>query len=48
MADACGIEAMEKQTDEFAKFIAAHTRFSTWGEMLKAAGASYTKRKLGL
>jgi hypothetical protein len=48
MADACGIEAMEKQTAEFAKFISTHTRFGTWREMLEAAKAAYIKRKLGL
>jgi len=48
MVDACGVEAMEKQTGEFAKFIATHTRFGTWREMLEAANARYFKRKLGL
>ena len=47
MLDASGIENTEEISGEkFSKFIATHTRFSTWGEMTKMAGAEYIKREL--
>lgn len=49
MFDASGIENSEEiGNDKFSKFVAAHTRFSNWEEMLKAAGIEYIKRQLGL
>lgn len=49
MVDTCGIEKLkEPNNPEFIKFISAHTRFSTWEEMLEKAITRYTKRKLSL
>ena len=49
MLDASGIENKEEiGNEEFSKFVATHTRFSNWEEMLKAAGPEYVKRQLGL
>jgi hypothetical protein len=49
MLDASGIENEEEfGNEEFSKFVAIHTRFSNWEEMLKAAGPEYVKRQLGL
>ena len=47
--DAGGIQNKKAlSSKKFSKFIATHTRFSTWEEMIKAAGVEYAKRKLGL
>jgi hypothetical protein len=49
MIDASGVKNQEEiGNDKFSKFIATHTRFSDWEEMLKTAGAEYYKRQLGL
>jgi len=49
MFDASGIENTEEISNEkFSKFIATHTRFSTWGKMIELAHTEYIKRKLGL
>jgi hypothetical protein len=49
MFDASGIENPEEiDSKKFSKFVATHTHFANWEEMLKVAGAEYTKRQLGL
>lgn len=48
MIDTCGIEKLkEPDNPDFIKFVSAHTRFSTWKEMLDEASSRYFKRKLG-
>jgi len=48
MFDASGIENFDEiDNKKFSKFIATHTRFSTWEEMIQEAGVEYAKRKLG-
>ncbi len=49
MFDASGVENSEDiGNEEFSKFVAIHTRFSSWEEMLKVASIEYAKRQLGL
>jgi SPX domain protein involved in polyphosphate accumulation len=49
MLDASGIENKEDiGNEEFSKFVATHSRFSSWEEMLNTAGPEYFKRQLGL
>jgi hypothetical protein len=49
MIDASGIEGIEEIRDgRLSKFIATHSQFSSWEEMLKVAIAGYYKRQLGL
>lgn len=49
MLDESGIKDPEEiRGEEFSKFVATHTRFDSWGEMLKRAGVEYGKSQLGL
>jgi len=49
MLDASGIENEEHiGSEEFSKFVATHSRFSSWEEMLNTAGPEYVKRQLEL
>jgi hypothetical protein len=49
MFDAGGVESADYlQTDEWNEFVAAHTQFTDWSDMLKKAGALRLKNKLGL
>ena len=46
--DASGVKSAEEiKSEEFSKFVATHTQFSGWEEMLTAAAAGYYKRQLG-
>lgn len=48
MIDASGIKNTEQiGNEEFSKFIATHTQFSSWEEMLQVAATTYYKRQLG-
>lgn len=49
MLDASGIKNTEEiGNEEFSKFIATHTEFPSWEEMLQVAATAYYKRQLGL
>jgi len=48
LIDSSGIKNTKEIGNEFfSNFIASHTTFISWDEMLKVAGTEYTKRKLG-
>lgn len=49
MCDAGGIESAEDlQSDRWNAFVAEHTQFDSWSDMLKKAGALRLKNKLNL
>ncbi len=50
MTDTYGIieTADDLQTEAWSSFVAAHSHFADWNEMAHAAGAAWTKGKLGL
>ena len=48
MISASGIKNSEEiGSEEFSKFIASHSRFGNWKDMLKMATTEYIKKQLG-
>jgi hypothetical protein len=48
MRDTYFVEAIKNNSDEFVKFLSAHTKFSTLEDMLREATIFYTKSELNL
>lgn len=48
MFDASGVKDLEQiESEEFSKFVSAHSKFENWEDMKGKAGTEYVARKLG-